>query len=159
MCASFASLCDLADARGMSCTVENAPYRALGTIAAIERLITEVGRGNAGICLNIPNYFACGGDVEGLTAIDPEHLRYAQLADGDITCKVLADPATRIPRLHYGAGTIDLRGTLAALPPDLAISPELVPAEVPADLDGAIAWARSVYLATDACLSDSEGAR
>jgi sugar phosphate isomerase/epimerase len=144
---TFGRLCETADAFGIRCAIENAPYRALGTVERALRLIRDSGAARAGLCLNPLNHAAVGGSVADIARLDPARLLYAQFADGRVD-PALVPIRQRLARLMPGQGTLDLAAIIAAAPPDLALAPELA-----ADDDWPIdAWAAHVCQAVRAWL-------
>lgn len=122
----FGKFAELADERGLSVTVEFMPGMTIGSLAAAEALVREVGRDNAGILVDAMHMYRSGSTTAELAALDPRHIRYAQL------CDVLAVPLienyadeARFHRRAPGEGDLPLADFVKALPKDVTIGLEI----------------------------------
>ena len=121
--------CDAAGRFGVAAAVEFAVIRPLATLSQTLRLLSELGRKNAVVCLDPLNFVRSGGSAALLRGLDPRLFPYAQISDGvlgpgepDLTKLGRMSPNQR--RLP-GEGTLPLRDILDALPAGLPLSVEL----------------------------------
>ncbi|HYS19298.1 MAG TPA: sugar phosphate isomerase/epimerase family protein [Candidatus Binatia bacterium] len=121
--------CDMAARFGVAAAVEPAVIRPLATVSQALRLLSELGRKNAVICLDPLNFVRGGGSAALLRGLDPRLFPYAQISDG------VLDPGepdlTKLGRMSPnqrrmpGEGTLPLRDILDVLPAGLPLSVEL----------------------------------
>jgi len=114
---------------GVAAAVEPAVIRPLATLSQALRLLSELGRKNAVICLDPLNFVRGGGSAALLRGLDPRLFPYAQISDG------VLDPGepdlTKLGRMSPnqrrmpGEGTLPLRDILDVLPAGLPLSVEL----------------------------------
>lgn len=102
--------CDLAGRFGVAAAVEFAVIRPLATLSQTLRLLSEIGRKNAVVCLDPLNFVRSGGSAALLRGLDPRLFPYAQISDGV---------------LGPGEGMLPLWDILDALPAGLPLSVEL----------------------------------
>jgi sugar phosphate isomerase/epimerase len=79
---NLARFCDLAGSFGVTAAVEFAVIRPLATLGQTLRLLAEVDRRNAVVCLDPLNLVRGGGTAAELQAVHPRLLPYAQISDG-----------------------------------------------------------------------------
>jgi len=121
--------CDQAARFGVAAAVEFAVIRPLATLSQALRLLSELGRKNAVICLDPLNFVRGGGSAALLRGLEPRLFPYAQISDGvldpgepDLSKLGRMSPNQR--RLP-GDGTLPLRDILDALPAGLPLSVEI----------------------------------
>lgn len=122
----FGKFAELAGERGLSVTVEFMPGMTIGSLAAAEALVREVGRDNAGILVDAMHMYRSGSTTAELAALDPGHIRYAQLCD--VPCEPLIDnyaDEARFDRRTPGEGELPLADFVKALPKDVTIGLEI----------------------------------
>ena len=153
--------CDVAGRFGVVAAVEFAVIRPLATLSQTLRLLSELGRKNAVVCLDPLNFVRSGGSAALLRGLDPRLFPYAQISDGvlgpgepDLTKLGRMSPNQR--RLP-GEGRLPLRDILDALPPGLPLSVEL-PMPTTARLS-AREWAKTTAASTRRFLDDYYRAR
>ncbi len=146
----FGELCDATARFGLSAALEFAVMRPLGTLQLATRLIDEVGRPNAVVCVDPVNLLRGSGGPELLKALDGKLMPYAQISDGllgpgepDLARARQNGPSER--RLP-GQGTLPLAAFLDALPPGIPLSVE-VPT-LPGERVAAPEWARATLQGT-----------
>ena len=126
---NFALFCDEALRFGLTATIEFVPTRPLATMQIAARMITEAGRANAAICIDPLHFTRTGGQPADIAALDPKLFPYTQINDG-VLFPGEPNPAHfgKMPqgeRRMLGAGDVDLRGILDALPAELPLSVEI----------------------------------
>jgi sugar phosphate isomerase/epimerase len=146
LCDNFGRVCRLASGYGLVCTVESAVMRPLANLQQAQRLLSETGCANAGICIDPLNFARAGDTIAALRQVDPKLLPYAQITDGIIgpdepNPALLGRMAPNRRRL-LGQGNVPLGDILDALPPGVPLSIELPP-PVGSRLD-ATQWAQLV---------------
>ena len=124
----FGRLCDLAAPYGLNANIEPMPCVDTWSIAKALRVIDAAGRPNSALLVDAIHFSRAGEKLEALRAVPPARLSYAQLCDAP--AGVPADMPeiirqARSDRRLPGEGGLDLRGLLAALPPDLPLSLEI----------------------------------
>ena len=137
--------CDMAARFGITAALEFAVIRPLATLSQALRLLSELGRKNAVVCLDPLNFVRGGGSAALLRGLEPRLFPYAQISDGvlepgepDLTKLGRMSPnQRRMP----GDGTLPLRHILDALPAGLPLSVE-IPMPQTAQLS-AREWARA----------------
>lgn len=122
----FGRFAEMADERGLSVTVEFMPGMVIGNLAAADALVSAVGRSNAGLLLDAMHLFRSGATIAELAAIDPAHIRYAQLCDVPQT-PVIADYANeaRFERMAPGDGELPLVDFIKTLPQHVPVGIEI----------------------------------
>ena len=121
-----AVLAELAGARGMKASLELVPGSSVETLAAALEVVRYVNRPNFGLLLDSMHFFRSGGTVEGLRALPPEIIFYAQLCD--VPMPAVAPDYMReamFDRLAPGQGGLHLAAFVAALPADVPIGLEV----------------------------------
>jgi sugar phosphate isomerase/epimerase len=142
---NLARFCDLARPFGVTAAVEFAVIRPLATLGQTLRLLADIGRENAVVCLDPLNHIRGGGTVAQLRAADPRLFPYAQISDGVLgpgepDPRELGRMSPNQRRLP-GEGTLPLHEILDALPPGLPLSVELPMPE--SERQSAREWARA----------------
>lgn len=118
-------LCDLAAPYGLGVNVEPMPWVEIRNVSRARRLLDAVRRPNAAVLVDAIHFYREDNALEELKTVPH---RYAQICDAtagrppdlqEIIRQARGD------RLFPGEGGLDLKGLLAALPPDLPISVEI----------------------------------
>lgn len=124
----FGALCDLAAPFGLSGYLEPMPWTDARDFTQAARIVDNAGRANAGVLID-PIHFDRGGNrAEQIVGVPPQRLAYLQFCDApaerpqDLERLLLQGRAERLPP---GAGGLDLRGILAAVPADAPLSLEV----------------------------------
>ncbi len=128
--ANYARLCEVLQPYGMTADLEFMPWTAVKDARSALRIVHNAGSpANAGILVDALHFGRSTTTLEDIRALPRQLLHYAQLCDApaglDFSTEAMIHTA-RCERLLPGEGTIDLRGLMAALPADLAISVEVV---------------------------------
>jgi len=122
---SFGRLCDLAARYGLNANLEPMPWVEVSNVAKAMRVVDGAGRRNGALLVDAIHFFRAGDRFAELKGLK---LNYAQLCDapaerpGDMQEIIRQARGDRLPP---GEGGLDLRGLLAALPPDLPLSLEV----------------------------------
>jgi sugar phosphate isomerase/epimerase len=122
---SFARLCELAASHGLNANIEPMPWVHISTVAKAMRILDGAGKKNGALLVDAIHFFRAGDSFSDLKGM---RLRYAQFCDAPAErpadMKEIIRQA-REDRLMPGEGGLDLKGLLAALPPDLPLSVEI----------------------------------
>lgn len=116
---NFGAICDRAAQRGMVVDLEFMRWRPIANLAKASELLERADRPNAAILLDVLHLFRSGGSAEELRRVPQEWLHSVQLCDAPRQApppEGIIEEA-RHHRLCAGAGELDLKGVLAALPP------------------------------------------
>ena len=126
--ATFAALCDRANAHGLVALAEFNPYSACPSLLDARDLVMASGR-DAGLVIDALHLSRSGGGPADLSAIEPHLLRLVHFCDA-----APFDPSqrsadelrreSRSARLLPGEGALPLAALIDALPPDTPISVE-----------------------------------
>src|SRR5437016_9401970 len=121
--------CDMAARFGIAAALEFAVIRPLATLSQALRLLSELGRKNAVVCLDPLNFVRGGGSAALLRGLEPRLFPYAQISDG------VLEPGepdlTKLGRMSPNQGrmpvdgTLPLRHILDVLPAGLPLSVEI----------------------------------
>ncbi len=154
----FAALCDRAADVGLKVALEFIPTTNVPDAATANWIVTEAGRPNGGVCVDVWHHVRGANDLALLRAIDRAHLVSIQLDDGPID---RADPDFRTETLHYrnvpDEGQFDLDAFLAALggaDPAIPVSVEVLSDELAAA--DPVDAARRLVTGTKAVLARSQ---
>ncbi|HKQ28057.1 MAG TPA: sugar phosphate isomerase/epimerase [Burkholderiales bacterium] len=154
---TFADLCDLAARYGLAANLEPMPWVDVSNIAKALRVLDAAARPNGGLLVDAIHFFRAGDTLEALAKVPRHQLRYMQLCDARAERPADMDEIVRqarSDRLFPGEGGLDLRGLMAALPADIAISLEIPVAKKMEPLQRA----RRARTATNAILTKGERA-
>ncbi len=126
--ARLAALCELAAPLRLAVYLEPMPWTDTSDFTQAARIVAECGQPNAGVLID-PIHFDRGGNhAAQIAQVAPEHLAYAQFCDAPAERPADLDGLlrqARTERLPPGQGGLDLRGILAALPPQAPLSLEI----------------------------------
>ena len=113
---AFARLCDEAAEHGLLVALEFVPCTNIADAGTALRIVTEAGRANGGLCVDIWHHTRGANDVALLEAIPGEHVVMIQLDDGPI---VPRHPDFLTDTVHHrdlpGHGEFDITGFLRLL--------------------------------------------
>lgn len=118
---SFGRLCELCARYRLAANVEPMPWVAVSNIAKARRLL---GTANAALLVDAIHFFRAGDRFSDI----PQKLNYMQLCDAPAERPADMDEIirqARSDRLFPGEGGLDLKGLMAALPPELPVSIEI----------------------------------
>jgi sugar phosphate isomerase/epimerase len=147
----FGRLCDLAGRYRLRANLEPMPWVDVSNIAQALRILRGAGKANSGLLVDAIHFFRAGDSLAELKKVPREYLHYLQLCDarpekpGDMQEIIRQARGDRLPP---GAGGLDLRGLLGALPADIPLSLEVPMAKALQPLERA----RLVRAATEAIL-------
>jgi sugar phosphate isomerase/epimerase len=137
----FSRLCELAAPHGIAANIEPMPWVDVSTVAKALRILNLARKANGAVLVDAIHFFRADNRLEDL-ATSPlrEALRYAQFCDahpGRPADMQETIRQARGDRLFPGEGALDLRGLIAALPPELPLSLEVPVARKLAPLERA----------------------
>jgi sugar phosphate isomerase/epimerase len=154
---TFGGLCDLAARYGLAANLEPMPWVDVSNISKALRVLKAAARPNGGLLVDAIHFFRSGDTLGALAKVPRRYLRYLQLCDARAVrpsdMQEIIRQA-RSDRLFPGEGGLDLRGLMAAVPADIAISLEIPVAKKMEPLQRA----RRALAATNAILTKGERA-
>ena len=124
----FGRLCDMADAYGIFVGLEFPHWTETGTLAAAASILKATARPNAGILVDMLHMGRSGSSLEELRSLPREWFRFVHVCDAEKEIPPTMERVLRTAReerLFPGEGSIDVRGILASLPPDIPYSLEI----------------------------------
>lgn len=125
---SFAKLCDLAIAYGLTANIEPMPWLEVPDVAKAKHVLDAAGRANSGVLIDALHFDRGLNTLDDLKDLPRGRLHYMQLCDAPAQRPSGMDETrrqARSARLFPGEGGLDLRGLLRALPADLPIGLEI----------------------------------
>ena len=131
----LAAMADQAQSFGLAVDLEFMPFRPVKTLSDALEVIKRASHPNAHILIDVLHVFRSKSDIALFKSIDPKLLGPVQLCDGPAKAPddLVAEARTR--RLLPGAGELDLKTLLDALPDGLAYGVEVPLASQRPDLD------------------------
>jgi len=122
----FATLVEMAEARGLKVTIEFAPVLPVANLDQALALVAAVNRPDFRVLVDAMHFFRSGGALTALAALDSNLIGYAQLCDAPLVAKEsdYMREAT-FERRAPGAGELPLAAFAAALPDTVVISLEV----------------------------------
>ena len=125
---TFGRLGELASRYKLRANLEPMPWVDVSNIAKALRILRSAGKPNSGLLVDAIHFSRARDSLAELKKVPREYLHYAQLCDA--RPEIPTDPQeiirqARGDRLFPGEGGLDLRGLLAALPPDIPLSLEV----------------------------------
>lgn len=124
---NFGALCALAAPLEVTLMLEFITYSAVRTLDAASSLITSVGLPNAGLLIDMLQFFRSGASPAELKNYDGALFPYAQICDGPLKAPDTLEERrreAREDRLLPGKGELPLQDLLAALPLGIPLSLE-----------------------------------
>jgi sugar phosphate isomerase/epimerase len=124
----FARLCDLAKPLGIFVNLEFPHWTETGSLAEATRVLRAANRPNAALLIDMLHMARSGSSCDDLARLPREWFRFAHVCDAERQCPSTVEAMVRTgrdERLFPGEGTIDVRGILVALPPDIPYSLEI----------------------------------
>ena len=131
----LAAMAEQAQPYGIAIDLEFMPFRPVKTLSDAIEVLKRANHPNAHILIDILHVFRSKSDIALFRSIDPKLLGPVQLCDGPMQAPddLVAEARTR--RLLPGAGELDLKSLLDALPDGLAYGIEVPLASQRPDLD------------------------
>jgi sugar phosphate isomerase/epimerase len=157
----FAQLCDLATPLGLTIDLEFPSWTETPNLTEATQILRAAGRRNAGMLIDLLHFARSHSSVEELRALPREWFHYAHVCDAPARIPTSVEGlihTARYERLFPGEGGIDVRGILAALPPDIPYALEIPRASLTAQL-GERECARLALNATREHLTPAEHVR
>lgn len=125
---SLGRFAELAAAAGVALAIEPITYCGISDLPSALALLAAVGRDDVSVLVDALQFFRSGVPLAELAAIPSRLLPYAQIADGlypaPVGLAALRHEA-RSERAVPGAGSFDLTGWIAALPPGVPLAVEV----------------------------------
>lgn len=152
--ASFARLCEVAAAHGLTCDLEFMPWTEVRNAATATRLVLASGQPNARVLVDALHFARSATTLDDIAAIPRDRLSYAQICDAPAgTPATVAEMihTARQERMLPGEGGIDLVGLFSNLPEGLPVSVE-IPSETRVPQLGEQEWARQALERSKAIL-------
>jgi sugar phosphate isomerase/epimerase len=122
---SLARLCELASRYGLSANLEPMPWVDVSTVAKARRVLSAAARKNAALLVDPIHFFRADNRLDELQGAPVRYLQFCDAHPGRPTDVNELMRQARGDRLFPGEGALDLRGLLAALPPDLPMGLEV----------------------------------
>jgi sugar phosphate isomerase/epimerase len=122
----FATLVELASARGVETTLEFAPGLAVADLPTALSAIRHVGRPDFRLLIDTMHLVRSGSGAADLAELDPNLIGYVQLCDVPLRPRIanyMQESMTE--RMAPGTGELPLRDILGALPRHLVIGIEI----------------------------------
>jgi sugar phosphate isomerase/epimerase len=122
----FAALTELGGQRNIETDVEPVPGLTIGDLPTALVALDDVGRPDFRLLIDTMHLVRSGSSAADLSALDPQHIGYAQLNDTTLQPRIdnYMEEAM-YERMVPGEGELPLRDILAALPPDIVIELEV----------------------------------
>ena len=124
----YAQLCDAAAKRNLTADLEFVTWTETPSLARASQIVARAQRKNAGLLVDTLHFSRSNCDLGELANLPRSWFRYAQMCDAPAQPPNTLDGliyAARNERLFLGAGGLNLRGILSALPPDIPYSLEI----------------------------------
>ena len=124
----FAALCDLARPLGMTVELEFPSWTETPDLAEAAHVLRTVNRSNAGMLVDLLHFARSRSSIEELAKLPRSWFRFAHVCDAAAEIPATREGlihTARAERLFPGEGGIDVRGILAALPPDIPYALEI----------------------------------
>lgn len=124
----FAETCDLAATYGLTCDVEFLSWTDMRDLSTVQRLLSDAGRVNAGICVDTLHFWRSGCRASEIERLPKSWLHFAQVADALGPREATREDMIRVAREDRempGDGVVDLAGIIARLPADAPLSIEI----------------------------------
>ena len=121
----FATLAEMAAARGLLTTIEFAPSLTIDDLDSAVAALHHIDRPDVGLLIDTMHLVRAGHTVDDLIAIDPELIRYAQLSDHTTSQRGQTYRDDTMDRMPPGEGELPLHEIVAALPPAVTIGIEI----------------------------------
>jgi sugar phosphate isomerase/epimerase/4-hydroxyphenylpyruvate dioxygenase-like putative hemolysin len=126
--AHFAELCDLAAPLGLTVDLEFPSWTETPNLTEATYVLRAADRPNAGILIDLLHFARSDSSIEELSRLPRSWFHFAHVCDAPAEIPSTQDGlihTARFERLFPGEGGIDVRGILAALPPDIPYALEI----------------------------------
>jgi sugar phosphate isomerase/epimerase len=124
----FGRLCDLAKPYGIGVGLEFPHWTETGNVARAAEILDAARRSNASLLVDMLHMGRCGSTLDELRVLPPSWFQFAHLCDAEREVPPTMERILRTAReerLFPGEGSIDVKGILACLPPDIPYSLEI----------------------------------
>jgi sugar phosphate isomerase/epimerase len=133
----FGQLCDLAKELGLTVDLEFVSWTETPDLTEAARVLRAVNRPNAGLLVDLLHFARSGSSVAQLRKLPREWFHFAHVCDAPAAVPSTVEGlihTARYERLFPGAGGIDVRGILAALPAGIPYALEIPHARLAAQV-------------------------
>jgi 4-hydroxyphenylpyruvate dioxygenase len=133
----FVQLCDLAAPLGLTIDLEFPSWTETPNLTEATHVLRAAGRPNAGMLIDLLHFARSHSSIEELRALPRKWFHYAHVCDAPARIPTTVEGlihTARYERLFPGEGGIDVRGILAALPPDIPYALEIPRASLSAEV-------------------------
>ncbi|GAB3469357.1 TIM barrel protein [Actinophytocola sediminis] len=133
----FARLCDLAAPLGLTIDLEFPSWTETPNLAEATHVLRAADRANGGMLIDLLHFARSHSSVAELAALPREWFHFAHVCDAPAQIPSSVEGlihTARYERLFPGEGGIDVRGILAALPPDIPYALEIPRANLTAQI-------------------------
>jgi sugar phosphate isomerase/epimerase len=122
----LAALTELGAQRNIETDVEPVPGLTIGDLPTAVTALEYVGRPDFRLLIDTMHLVRSGSSAADLTALDPQHIGYAQLNDTTLQPRIENYMEEAMyERMVPGEGELPLRDILSVLPPDIVIELEV----------------------------------
>jgi len=111
----FAVLCDEAACHGLRVALEFFPFSNVPDLGTAWRIVSDAGRPNGGVVVDLGHYVRSGRDDELLARIPPDRIYTVQLADGPATAPGDLAQEAMYHRMMPGTGEFGVAEFLSML--------------------------------------------
>ena len=125
---NFGRLADLVASYSMTVYVEFLTWTKMRGVNDVMELLNAANRSNVGITVDTLHFFRSGCDNAAIEVLPPELFHFVQIADAPAVAPTNVEGlifAAREDRLEPGAGALDLKALLLALPEHIAVAVEI----------------------------------
>ncbi|WP_439534957.1 sugar phosphate isomerase/epimerase family protein [Polymorphobacter sp.] len=159
---SFARLCEIGEAHGVSIALEFMLFSAVPTLDAARAIVAATASPAASLLIDPLHLDRAGHSPAEVAGLPPAWLRYAQFCDAPRASIARDDHVAllreaRDDRLMPGDGVLPLAALLAALPQAIPLSVELRSRALREAFPDPVDRARAVFRATSDFLARTEG--
>jgi sugar phosphate isomerase/epimerase/4-hydroxyphenylpyruvate dioxygenase-like putative hemolysin len=124
----FAQLCDLARPLGLTIDLEFPSWTETPDLTEATYVLRTADRVNGGMLIDLLHFARSQSSIEELRALPRDWFHFAHVCDAPARIPTTTEGlihTARYERLFPGEGGIDVRGILAALPPDIPYALEI----------------------------------
>lgn len=124
----YASLCDLAGERGLTCDIEFLTWTPMRDLATATGFLRKVDRSNGGVCIDALHFTRSRCWLDEIDRVPVKWLHYAQMCDAAFATVATPEEMIRTARedrLLPGEGVLDVVGIISHLPANIPLAVEV----------------------------------
>ena len=124
----FGTLCDLAEAFGLTINIEFFPWAPVPNLFEAAAVVTAADRKNSGILVDVLHFDRSASTIEQLDAVPPPRLPFVHLCDAPAEKPTTTEAmifTARTERLAPGEGGINLQRIMRHMPPGIPVGLEV----------------------------------